>query len=99
LGPFVRPANANPVLSPDTNSVFTDPMSNTKVAWEANDVFNPAATIMNNKIYVLYRAEDRSGVGIGHRTSRLGIAESKDGIKMKRRSTPVLFPANDNQKE
>jgi predicted GH43/DUF377 family glycosyl hydrolase len=99
LGPFVRPANANPVLSPSAKSVFTDPMSSTQVAWEANDVFNPAATIMNNKIYVLYRAEDRSGKGIGERTSRLGIAESKDGIKMKRRSTPVLFPARDNQKE
>lgn len=99
LGPFVRPNNANPVLSPDTTSTFTDPMSKTKVAWEASDVFNPAATIMNNKIYVLYRAEDNSGIGIGKRTSRLGIAESQDGIHMKRRSTPVLFPANDNQKE
>jgi predicted GH43/DUF377 family glycosyl hydrolase len=99
FGPFVRPANANPVLAPDPKSVFTDPMSNTKIAWEANDVFNPAATIKNNKIYVLYRAEDKSGKGIGERTSRLGIAESTNGINMKRRSTPVLFPANDNQKE
>ena len=99
LGPFVRSANVNPVLSPDTNSIFTDPMSNTKIAWEASDVFNPAATIMNNKIYVLYRAEDSSGIGIVKRTSRLGLAESNDGIHMKRRPTPVLFPANDNQKE
>lgn len=99
FGPFVRPANVNPVLSPNTKSVFLDPMSNTNVAWEASDVFNPAATIMNNKIYVLYRAEDKSGIGIGKRTSRLGMAESKDGIKMKRRATPVLFPADDNQKE
>jgi predicted GH43/DUF377 family glycosyl hydrolase len=99
FGPFVRPANVNPVLSPDTKSVFLDPMSNSNVAWEASDVFNPAAAIMNNKIYVLYRAEDKSGIGIGKRTSRLGMAESKDGIKMKRRSTPVLFPADDNQKE
>ena len=99
FGPFVRPANANPVLSPNANSVFNDPMSKTKVAWEANDVFNPAATIKDNKIYVLYRAEDKSGKGIGERTSRLGIAESSDGINMKRRSTPVFYPANDNQKE
>jgi len=99
FGPFVRPANVNPVLSPDTKSTFPDPMSNTNVAWEASDVFNPAAAIMNNKIYVLYRAEDKSGIGIGKRTSRLGMAESRDGIKMKRRPTPVLFPANDNQKE
>ena len=99
FGPFIRPANVNPVLSPNPKSVFPDPMSNTQVAWEANDVFNPAAAVMNNKIYVLYRAEDRSGKGIGERTSRLGIAESNNGIKMKRRPAPVLFPANDNQKE
>ena len=52
-----------------------------------------------NKIYVLYRAEDRSGVGIGMRTSRLGLAESTDGITMKRRPAPVMFPGNDSQKE
>ena len=99
FGPFIRPANVNPVLSPNPKSVFPDPMSTTRVAWEANDVFNPAAIVRNNKIYVLYRAEDRSGKGIGARTSRLGIAESNNGINMKRRATPVLFPANDSQKE
>lgn len=99
LGPFVRPANVNPVLSPDPKSVFPDPMSKTKVAWEASDVFNPAAVIKDNKIYVIYRAEDRSGIGIGNRTSRLGIAESTNGLTMKRQSTPVLFPTNDNQQE
>ena len=99
LGPFVRPQGINPVLSPQPKSKFLDPMSNKEIAWEANDVFNPAATIKNNKIYVLYRAEDKSGVAIGTRTSRLGLAETADGITMKRRSTPVMFPANDSQKE
>src|SRR5690349_3869961 len=99
FGPFIRPVNVNPVLSPNPKSVFLDPMSNSRVAWEANDVFNPAATVRNNKIYVFYRAEDKSGTGIGERTSRLGIAESKDGITMTRRPSPVLFPTNDSQKE
>lgn len=99
LGPFVRLVNANPVISPNPGSVFIDPMTNKKIAWEANDVFNPAATIKDNKIHVLYRAEDRSGSGIGERTSRLGIAESEDGIHMKRFAKPVFFPADDNQKE
>ena len=99
LGPFVRPANVNPVLSPNPKSTFPDPMSKTPVAWEANDVFNPAATIRNNKIYVIYRAEDRSGKGIGERTSRLGLAASSNGLTMKRRPAPVLFPTNDNQQE
>jgi predicted GH43/DUF377 family glycosyl hydrolase len=99
LGPFVRPASGNPVLTPNPQSTFTDPMSHTTVAWEASDVFNPAAAVKEGKIYVLYRAEDRSGQGIGERTSRLGLAQSTDGITLKRRPTPVLFPADDNQKE
>ncbi len=49
---------------------------------------------------MLYRAEDNTGIAeIGGHTSRLGLAESKDGIHFKRRSTPVLFPADDSQKE
>lgn len=99
FGPFIRPQGINPVLSPRPESKFLDPMSKKDVAWEANDVFNPAATIKGNKIYVLYRAEDKSGIEIGTRSSRIGLAESIDGIEMKRRSTPVLYPGNDNQKE
>ncbi|MGC4233192.1 MAG: glycoside hydrolase family 130 protein [Niabella sp.] len=99
LGPFIRPAHINPILSPDTQSVFFDPISKQNVAWEAGDVFNPAAAVKNNRIYVLYRAEDKSGMGIGRRTSRLGMAESRDGIKMKKRSKPVFYPDEDGQKE
>ena len=62
-------------------------------------MFNPAATVKANKICVLYRAEDTTGIAIGTRTSRIGFAESADGITMKRRSTPVLYPGNDSQKE
>ena len=99
LGPFVRPANVNPIISPTPSSKFLDPMSKKQVAWETSDVFNPAAAIRQNKIYVLYRAEDRSGMGIGMRTSRIGLAESTNGITMKRRPVPVMFPGNDTQKE
>lgn len=99
LGPFIRPANVNPIISPDARSTFFDPMSKQHVAWEASDVFNPGAAVKDNKIYVLYRGEDRSGTGIGKRTSRLGIAESKDGIKMKRSPEPVMYPDEDGQKE
>jgi predicted GH43/DUF377 family glycosyl hydrolase len=99
FGGFVRPKNVNPIIAPNPASVFFDPMKKDTIRWEANDAFNPAATIKNGKIVVLYRAEDKSGVAIGERTSRLGYAESTDGITMKRRSTPVLYPANDSQKE
>ncbi len=99
LGPFVRPANVNPIITPDTSSYFQDPMTGKRVAWEANDTFNPAATVFNNQICVLYRAEDKSGVGISQRTSRIGLAKSDNGTNMIRSSQPVLFPANDAVKE
>ncbi|HSU51137.1 MAG TPA: hypothetical protein VLJ41_11120, partial [Segetibacter sp.] len=70
FGPFIRPKGINPILSPQPASRFLDPMSKKEIAWEANDVFNPAATIKGDKVYVLYRAEDKSGVAIGTRTSR-----------------------------
>jgi hypothetical protein len=94
LGPFIRPANVNPVISP-----AYDPMRGKQVDWESNDTFNPAATVKDGKIYVLYRAEDKSGIAIGERTSRIGLAESNDGITMKRAEAPVLFPGDDHQKE
>jgi predicted GH43/DUF377 family glycosyl hydrolase len=65
--------------------------------WESNDTFNPAAAVKDNKVYVMYRAEDKSGVGIGARTSRIGLAESANGITMRRTGKPVLFPDTDDQ--
>jgi predicted GH43/DUF377 family glycosyl hydrolase len=98
FGGFVRPAKVNPVISPDTSSRFLDPMTKKMVAWESNDTFNPAATIKDGKIVVLYRAEDKAGREIGMRTSRLGYAESTDGITFKRKKIPVFYPGEDSQK-
>ncbi len=97
IGPFVRPEKGNPVLSPVPGK-FSDPMQGNDVAWEESDVFNPAATVKNGRICILYRAEDNSAMGIGSRTSRIGLAESFDGINVIRHRSPVLFPANDDQK-
>jgi predicted GH43/DUF377 family glycosyl hydrolase len=99
FGGFSRPAQVNPVISPDTTTQFLDPVLKKQVKWESNDTFNPAAIVKDGKIVVLYRAEDRSGKGIGFRTSRLGYAESSDGLHFKRKSKPVFYPANDDQKE
>lgn len=98
FGGFVRPKGVNPVISPDSTSLFMDPMNNKMVDWESNDTFNPAATIKDGKIVVLYRAEDKAGRAIGKRTSRIGYAESTDGITFKHRKEPVLYPADDSQK-
>ena len=99
FGGFVRPANVNPIISPDTDSRFLDPMTNKPSGWEANYTFNPGAAIKDGKVIVLYRAEDMTGVEIGTRTSRLGYAESTDGIHFTRKTAPVMFPGNDSQKE
>jgi predicted GH43/DUF377 family glycosyl hydrolase len=99
FGPFIRPAGVNPIISPDTTTKFYDPIRKVETDWESNDTFNPGATVKNGKVHILYRAEDKSGIGIGFRTSRLGLAVSADGIKVKRSPVPVLYPANDSQKE
>ncbi len=100
IGPFVRPAEGNPVIEPRPESTFVDAVTKKTVHWEALHTFNPAAIVRNGKIYVLYRAEDNTGSNeIGGHTSRLGLAESQDGVHFKRSATPVLFPAEDSQKE
>ena len=97
---FERPAGVNPVLAPVAASVFACPMREAPVHWEALHTFNPAAVVRNGKVYVLYRAEDDTGeMKIGMHTSRLGLAESADGLHFTRRPTPVLYPAEDSQKE
>ncbi len=99
IGPFVRPAVENPVIAPDTSLVFVDPIRKSALHWEALHTFNPAAVVRNGKIEVLYRAEDDTGtMEIGMHTSRLGLAESSDGIHFNRRGTPVFYPADDSQK-
>lgn len=99
MGGFLRSEAIDPIISPNKDSRFLDPISKKQVAWEANDTFNPGATVKDGKIVVLYRAEDLYGVGIGFRTSRLGYAESADGIHYTRRSKPVLYPDNDIAKK
>lgn len=93
FGGFVRPEGVNPIISPDGASVFNCPMKGQEVKWEFADTFNPAAVVKDGKIYILYRAEDDPNAGIGGRTSRIGLAESSDGITIdSRRATPVLYP-------
>jgi predicted GH43/DUF377 family glycosyl hydrolase/lysophospholipase L1-like esterase len=99
IGPFARPASGNPVISPNPVSTFKDPLAKKAVPWEALHTFNPAAIVREGKVYVLYRAEDNSGtMQIGMHTSRLGLAESDDGIHFTRQAAPVFFPAKDSEK-
>jgi predicted GH43/DUF377 family glycosyl hydrolase len=98
LGPFARPTSGNPVIAPRPESTFIDPILKRPVRWEVLHTFNPAAIVRDGKVYVLYRAEDDSGaMEIGGHTSRLGLAESTDGISFTRRADPVFNAADDAQ--
>src|SRR5438477_1908713 len=98
FGPFEKPAQVNPTIVPSSASTFMSPMTDSIVRWEELATFNPAAVVKDGRIYVLYRAEDASGKKeIGFHTSRIGLAESSDGLRFTRRATPVLYPDKDLQ--
>lgn len=99
LGGFVRPSGIGTIINPDATSTFFCPMNQTQVKWEESDTFNPAAVVKDGEIVVLYRAEDNSATGIGKRVSRIGMARSSNGIDMQKLASPVLYPAEDNNKQ
>lgn len=92
IGPFVRPHGGQPIVRPNQETVFRDPIANKPVHWQYSHVFNPAAIAWKGKLYVLYRAEGKAGHGIGHYTSRIGLAVSSDGRQFSSLPHPVVFP-------
>lgn len=95
LGPFLKPVE-NPIIKADSTKKFFDPLKNDSVQWQKADVFNPGAIVRNGKVYLLTRCEDNPAAIIGGRTSRIGLAESNDGIHFTQLGEPVLFPENDS---
>jgi beta-1,2-mannosidase len=88
---FYKPAE-NPILKADSLFTFVDPIKNELVKWQRADVFNPAAIVKDNKVYMLYRSEDNPAAILGGRTSRIGLAYSEDGIHFTKHPVPVLYP-------
>jgi beta-1,2-mannosidase len=91
-----RRASETPILSPEG------------AGWESAGTFNPAVVtvqvhvpypappdghLKSTKTVMLYRAQDAAG------TSRIGYAESPDGIHFARRAEPVLSPETDYEKD
>ena len=74
---FVKVDSINPILSPDIKQSFSCPVSNKTVNWEERNVLNPSAIVKDNKVYLIYRAQDNQ------MTSRLGLAISEDGLHFK----------------
>ena len=73
-----------------SNEPVISPQGN---GWEAAGTFNPAVVLRDGKFVMLYRARDAAG------TSRLGYAESSDGVHFVRRPEPVLSPETEYEKD
>jgi predicted GH43/DUF377 family glycosyl hydrolase len=93
--PFTKVDSINPVLTAGSN-MFTCPIWKRNIPWEDKDVFNPAVVVRDNKVHMIYRAEDKIGKHAG--TSRLGLAISEDGLHFTKEPQPVFYPDNDSLK-
>lgn len=88
---FTKPAQ-NPILKADSTFTFLDPNTKKLVRWQKADVFNPAALVRNDTVFMLFRAEDNPKAYLGGRTSRIGLAWSTDGLNFTKHPEPVLYP-------
>ena len=93
IGPFVRQATPEPVIKPNADATFENPINHETVHWEKSWVYNPAAVAREGKLVVLYRAQQ----GPGNTCSRIGYAESGDGLHFTCDPAPVYYPAEDDQ--
>ncbi|MDX1333692.1 MAG: glycoside hydrolase family 130 protein, partial [Robiginitalea sp.] len=91
---FEKPAE-NPILKADSTYQFDCPVRRAPVRWQRADVFNPAAVVRNDTVFLFFRAEDNPKAHLGGRTSRIGLAWSTDGIHFQRHPEPVLYPERD----
>ena len=94
IGPFARQTTPEPVIKPNADATFENPINHEIVHWEKSWVYNPAAVARNGKLVVLYRAQQGPGNGV----SRIGYAESNDGLHFSCDPQPVYYPAEDDQK-
>jgi len=90
--PMLAPAPGAPIAHWHrlSNDPILSPQGDT---WESAGTFNPAVVLRDGQFVMLYRAQDRTG------TSRLGYAESTDGIHFTHRSEPVFSPEADYEKD
>ncbi len=91
---FEKPRE-NPILQADPSYRFYCPVRKDSVRWQRADVFNPAAIVRHDTVFLFFRAEDNPKAHLGGRTSRIGLAWSTDGIHFERYPEPVLYPQPD----
>jgi beta-1,2-mannosidase len=107
LAPFFLAAQSGSFSFDQWHRVSDSPIISPQgTSWESAGTFNPAVVLVQakvpnragspsgsgSKVVMLYRAQDSSG------TSRLGYAESLDGIHFARRREPVLSPEADYER-
>lgn len=79
-------------ISISANRISNEPLLRPKSGWTEFALFNPAAIRVGSKTVLLFRSQDRNHV------SRIGYAESADGIHFTVRPQPVLSPQADYEK-
>ncbi|MFT5884399.1 MAG: putative GH43/DUF377 family glycosyl hydrolase [Arcticibacterium sp.] len=89
---FEKMDDINPILKPSKKLIFTDPITNQEVLWEERNVLNPTALVKDDKVHMLYRAQDVNG------TSRIGLAISEDGLHFTKMPNPIFYPQQDDMK-
>jgi hypothetical protein len=72
--PFTKYEN-NPILTPNPDNNF-----------ESAYLYNPTAIVLNETIFLLYRAQNES------KTSTIGLAWSTDGVGFTRLNRPIIGP-------
>jgi predicted GH43/DUF377 family glycosyl hydrolase len=77
--------SGNPILTPRVESD----------SFEKASVYNPAAIVKDDKVYLLYRAEEAY---YDSYISRVGLAVSEDGCNFKRHvSNPIMSPESEEE--
>lgn len=72
-----------PIISPKTDN-----------SWESRATFNPATVMLDEKIYIVYRAMSEDN------TSSLGLAVSEDGMEINKRWTePIFKPQGESERK
>ena len=90
IGNFVK--HPTPLIEPNPKYTFHCPILDKKVKWQAQNVYNPAAIVKEDKVYLLFRADDKTNHKYWPRTCRAGLAWSEDGINFNIHPEPVIFP-------
>lgn len=78
IGPHFTRYKHNPILTP-----------NPKNTWEEAYVYNATAIVVDEKVFLLYRAQDHK------KTLYVGIAWLTDGYEFTRYHQPVLYPTEE----